>query len=66
VLSVDLTLPIVVLCIAAAIVLAARAYAAWAERAIETRTEALLARFGLRPGRDTRPEDAPDDLDPRA
>jgi hypothetical protein len=69
VLSVDLTIPIAVLGVAAGIVLAARAYAAWAERAIATRTDALLVRFGLdastrSPGAE---EPAPHhDLDPRA
>ncbi|GAB4201547.1 MAG: hypothetical protein OHK0013_13690 [Sandaracinaceae bacterium] len=45
-LSVDLTTPIVVLCVAVFIVLAVRGYAAWAERAIDARTDTLLARFG--------------------
>jgi hypothetical protein len=47
VLSVDLTVPIAILCVAVVLVLSARAYAAWAERRIEVRTAALLRTPGL-------------------
>ena len=49
-LTVDLTLPIVILSVAIAIVMLARAYASWAERKLEARTDAFLREQGLIPG----------------